>query len=273
MAPDVLPSATPTASGVVLHVGGPLLAGICIYVCFRSTATGLFAWIAWAGLSDLAFALRGLAEPVQPYLPGWVVHSLPDGLWAYAATALARLLLKDPVAVGVGLAAACGIEVMQWSGYMTGTADAVDVLLCCAGCLAAVWLPTEIVMKSVLRQISLVGCFAVLVLAVIGSGLVAPELEVLSHNLTSKVVKNDDNEDDWAYVYTVQLRNKGQAGRVRAKGRITTPQGQFYRDQVVAFATDETKTIRFVYTEPEFVLEFFNAEKASRYEFSYDVLP
>jgi hypothetical protein len=115
-------------------------------------------------------------------------------------------------------------------------------------------------------------CLLALVLGVLGSGLVAPELEVLSHNLTSEVIKNAQNEDDWSYIYTVQARNIGKAGKVRAKGRITTPQGQFYREQIVTFAPDEIKVLRFVYTEPNFLDEILRPEARSKYEFSYEVL-
>ncbi|MEO8075738.1 MAG: hypothetical protein ABI818_05365 [Acidobacteriota bacterium] len=115
-------------------------------------------------------------------------------------------------------------------------------------------------------------CLAALALGVAGSAVVAPELEVLSHNLTSEVIKNARNEDDWSYIYTVQARNIGKAGTVRAKGRVTTPQGQFYREQTVTFAADEIKVLRFVYTEPNFLDEILRPEARSRYEFSYDVL-
>ena len=113
---------------------------------------------------------------------------------------------------------------------------------------------------------------AVLAAGVIGSAALQPELEVLTHNLTSGVVKNEANEDDWSYVYTVQARNRGQAGNVRVKGRITTPQGQFYREMVVRFAQDEMKVLRFVYTEPNFLAEILTPEAQSKYEFSYEIV-
>lgn len=105
-----------------------------------------------------------------------------------------------------------------------------------------------------------------------GCVLARPALEVLSHRLSSAVVKNAANEDDWAYVLTVQVRNTGQAGRVRAKARITTPQGQFYREQTLVLAADEVSTLTFVFTEPDFLADVLAPESRSRYEFSYDVL-
>jgi hypothetical protein len=112
----------------------------------------------------------------------------------------------------------------------------------------------------------------VLALAVVGSEAIMPKLEVLSQNVSSRVVKNHANEDDWAYVYAVLVRNTGQPGTVRAKGRITTPQGQFYREQTVTFGKDESKTVTFIYTEPDFILDLFNANAKLSYEFSYDVM-
>lgn len=121
------------------------------------------------------------------------------------------------------------------------------------------------------RSLALLG-LAGLMLAVATCGLAAPDLEVLSHNLTSEVIKNAANEDDWSYVYTVQVRNVGHAGTVRVKGRITTPQGQFYREQTLALGKDEAKTIRFVYPEPNFLADILQPEGQSKYEFSYDVI-
>lgn len=115
-------------------------------------------------------------------------------------------------------------------------------------------------------------CGVLLVLGVAGCGLVEPEIEVLAQNLRSTVVKNDANEDDWAYVYTIQVRNVGRPGRVRAKGRISTPQGQFYREQIVQLDADQSATLRFVYTEPNFIADILSPETRSRYEFSYDVV-
>lgn len=126
--------------------------------------------------------------------------------------------------------------------------------------------------RHLIRLLLTAVAVCVLALGVVGSGAVQPELEVLSNNLTSEVIKTAANEDDWSYVYTVQVRNVGQAGKVRAKGRITTPQGQFYREMVVALDSDETKVLRFVYPEPNFIAELFTQESRSSYEFSYDVL-
>lgn len=115
-------------------------------------------------------------------------------------------------------------------------------------------------------------CALLVTLTLAGCEYAAPELELLTNNLTSEVVKNEANEDDWAYVYTVQVRNVGHAGKIRATGRITTPQGQFYREQVVALESDVIATIRFVYTEPNFIADILAPETRSTYEFSYAVV-
>jgi hypothetical protein len=120
--------------------------------------------------------------------------------------------------------------------------------------------------------------FAGLVALSTACALVLPELEVLSQNIRTEVVKDANGEDDWAYVLDVSVRNRGAAGKVRAKAKITTSAGQqYYRELEVAFERDEAKKLQFVFNEPSFVGDILTAiaDEAPKVtqEFTYDVLP
>ncbi|MEO8075737.1 MAG: hypothetical protein ABI818_05360 [Acidobacteriota bacterium] len=138
-------SAVGAVARLGLHVIVPLSCGSAVYLCFRPTGLGVFEWIRHAGLSDPVFALRAFAAPARSHLPGWFVYSLPDGLWCYAMTAASTLLWQDAcdrsalrrLSAHLGLAAACGLELLQHTGALDGTADPMDVLLACVGAIAA----------------------------------------------------------------------------------------------------------------------------------------
>lgn len=120
-----------------------------------------------------------------------------------------------------------------------------------------------------LSAVSLSGL--VLLSALAGSGCTV--LSVLSQKLEETVVKTPnlqgEDESDYAIKYTVQVRNKGVAGRVRAIGELYTPEGQFYREQVVNMKADEVRTFVFVFTEPSLLGALFGKGKVQskfRYE-------
>jgi subtilase family serine protease len=98
-------------------------------------------------------------------------------------------------------------------------------------------------------------------------------LEVLSEKLDEITVKTPNEEgvleDDYAIKYTVQVRNKGTAGKVRAIAKLYSPGGQFYREQIVNVGTDEVKTFEFIFTEPTISVALFGRDKVKvsfRYE-------
>ena len=130
---------------IARHVLMPLACGGTVYLCFRSTELGFFSWARSIGLSDGIAAVRTVASPLREQLPYWIVYSLPDGLWCYAATAAALLLWRDIVKqpalrelVGdIGLMAALAIELLQLTGGLEGTADSMDAALACLGWLVA----------------------------------------------------------------------------------------------------------------------------------------
>lgn len=96
-------------------------------------------------------------------------------------------------------------------------------------------------------------------------------LDVLSQKAEGTVVKTTNSlgeeEDDYAVKYTVQVRNKGMEGRVRAIGELYTPEGQFYREEIVDMSSEEVRTFVFIFTEPTFL---GTALEEFRYKFRYE---
>ena len=125
----------------------PQVLGTAIYVALRSPRLQLVMWIStWKG-SEMVDRLRAFTAGLRSRSPEWVVYSVPDGLWCYAATAASLLLWIDVVdrpssrllLVSLGLLAACGLEVFQATGVIAGTGDPLDVVCAIAGATAA-WL-------------------------------------------------------------------------------------------------------------------------------------
>lgn len=95
-------------------------------------------------------------------------------------------------------------------------------------------------------------------------------LEILSQQVSETVVQTN-GEDDYSIKYAVSVRNKGSAGKVRAKARLFTPEGQFYREQIIALKEGEEQDLKFVFTEPSFLGALFGEGK-TRAEFSYELI-
>ena len=127
-------------------------------------------------------------------------------------------------------------------------------------------------MKNTLFLILLIGS------ALLLSGCFGPRLDVLSQQTTDTTVDirsrfgNEIVEKDYAIKYTVQVRNKGEKGKVRAMAKLYTSEGQFYREQVIDIESNQDKTLEFVFTEPTepTVLGTVLGQGNFRTEFSYE---
>ena len=97
------------------------------------------------------------------------------------------------------------------------------------------------------RMKRLIKALVVMAIAIAAAGC-GPRLQVLSQQGGEVVIKTRD-EPDYAYKYTVRVRNKGLAGKVRAIAELQSSEGQFYREQIIQFDHDEDKTLEFVFDE------------------------
>ena len=103
---------------------------------------------------------------------------------------------------------------------------------------------------------------------------IGPKLELLSQHGGITVAKTA-GEDDYAYRYTVRVRNKGFSGRVRAIAELRTPEGQFYRERILQFDAGEDKELEFVFTEVSVLGEVLNGlagETKNTCRFRYELM-
>lgn len=70
----------------------PLIIGSLIYILWRSDTIRIFDWLNLIGLSITVERLRGLSMLIYPYIPEWVVYSLPNSLWAFSYAFLITII-------------------------------------------------------------------------------------------------------------------------------------------------------------------------------------
>lgn len=122
----------------------PILVGGAIYTLFGSPTLWVFDWYGFLGLSDLITVSRGILAEFRPIIPGWVLYSLPDGLWVYAYTSLManiwRASKRSPVKLlwlSSGVLLAVSTEMAQLFGLLFGTFDFLDICFYIGGFLLA----------------------------------------------------------------------------------------------------------------------------------------
>ncbi len=127
----------------LLAVVLPIVAGGLIYILFRTDTLLMFQWAEAMSLTDLITRSRAAAAPLLPWVPGFVLFSIPDGVWVFSATAFfARLWHDGPLwqrALWIGAAPvmAIGGELGQIVGLVPGTFDVLDLLAYVAATLGA----------------------------------------------------------------------------------------------------------------------------------------
>jgi hypothetical protein len=133
---------------LILHVLSPVAVGGLIYVRWRNANLLMFQWFRDLGLDGLISWLRtGAGEASGGTY--WIAYSLPDGLWVYALTALMILLWRDtrsPVKflwLSLGLLLGAGTELGQLAGFVPGSFDVIDLLVCLAAVAAAMVFTSE----------------------------------------------------------------------------------------------------------------------------------
>jgi hypothetical protein len=123
---------------VALSLGG------IIYILFRTSEPVFFNWIRSAGLESWLNFVRNSSLSLNRLLPGWIVYSLPNGLWSFAyallitgiwAESKSRLkyfwMATIPVLV-------IGFEILQGAGMIPGTFCLQDIAFGTAGIISGV---------------------------------------------------------------------------------------------------------------------------------------
>jgi len=75
----------PKTKIILLSIASVFCGGL-IYVLFRPTEPIFFDWFNTIGIENYIESIRGKSTTISPFLPGWIVFSLPSGLWAFAYT-------------------------------------------------------------------------------------------------------------------------------------------------------------------------------------------
>jgi len=122
----------------------PIFFGGALYTLFGSVTLWVFDWYAYLGLTDFVIGVRGIFADVRPLLPGWVLYSLPDGLWTYAYTSLMVNIWHTSEKSNIklfwllsGVLLAIGTEFGQLFGLLVGTFDVLDIYFYIMGFLLA----------------------------------------------------------------------------------------------------------------------------------------
>lgn len=152
----------PSLGYVLLYCALPILVGGLIYLAFRDDSLLMFRWAGWVGLDGLIEAGRGYSLPYRPFIPDWILFSVPDGVWVFASTAFFARLWHDGhwalrvVWIGMGPVLAIGGELGQhaWLGLVPGTFDPADLLFYVVSAVAALWFAQRAVRQAWARQAS-----------------------------------------------------------------------------------------------------------------------
>jgi hypothetical protein len=133
-------------SGDLLHVVGPLAAGVLFYLALRPRDIVLFAWMQHVGLQSAVDALRHAAAPLRPLVPHVLGGSLPDGAWGYAFGAALGAVWRGARGtpklawLALGLAITAFLELGQAVGIVPGVFDVADLLAMVGGFALGAWL-------------------------------------------------------------------------------------------------------------------------------------
>ncbi|MGZ8848512.1 MAG: hypothetical protein ACXW3C_18790 [Pyrinomonadaceae bacterium] len=129
----------------LLHVAVPLMIGGAIYICWRDPSLVLFDWFHAIGLNSVVEGIRAVTLPYAGQLPRWLLYSLPDALWVYAAIMLMDCIWRERITSRVnrrlwlwsGPLLAIVIELGQLTGLVRGSFDPYDLVLSAAASFVA----------------------------------------------------------------------------------------------------------------------------------------
>ena len=134
---------------LILHLLSLTLGG-CIYLFFRSDTLLMFDWFEKLLPSKSLEAIRTYTLPIKKDLPGWVIFSLPDGLWNLSYVCLMFSVWEGAINTKsiqwALLIPTIGIlsELFQLINIVPGTFDILDMMFYFCGFL----LPFFLILKN-----------------------------------------------------------------------------------------------------------------------------
>ncbi len=125
---------------ILLNFILPISIGTLIYLLFRPLHLTVFHWVSTIGLYSSVIKARALFD-IGYLIPGWVIYSLPNGLWAYSFMFFMSFIWGDVNSLGkilfIVLVAflSVGSELGQLFGLIPGTFCLADVVTYAIGLL------------------------------------------------------------------------------------------------------------------------------------------
>jgi hypothetical protein len=131
-----------------------ILSGVVIYALWRPDTIRFFLWLDTIGLRHPVDNIRMYIQPLHNRIPGWIVYSLPNGLWAFSYALIITLLWRDQNSVvkylwfGSIPLLAIGYELLQYAGVIHGVFCITDLILSVAGISLGVFLGLTLTHKE-----------------------------------------------------------------------------------------------------------------------------
>lgn len=120
---------------LLIFIAIPMFIGGMIYILFRPESLLMFKWFNYLDLTSLITKLRGNFSFLGSYLPGWVVYSLPDGIWVFSLTAVMFKIWQNGALLSrlfwcsIGPILGVGGEIGQYFSVVPGTFDIADLVI------------------------------------------------------------------------------------------------------------------------------------------------
>lgn len=112
-----------------------LFVGGIIYILWRPSSLAMFSWILDIGMDSTVDWMRFQANPLRPFLPNWVIYSLPQALWLYSGLSAISVTWGTVSSqgsrrwfVGFGLVG-FSFEFGQMTHFIPGRFDILDLIL------------------------------------------------------------------------------------------------------------------------------------------------
>jgi len=119
-----------------------LISGAVIYSFLRPAEAGFLSWFSSCDEDSWLCLAREKTLFLNEFLPGWMLYSLPDGLWAFAYTLIILSIWNDSVSMvkyvwymSIPLLI-FGFELLQRTGHVQGTFCLSDIVFSAAGMAA-----------------------------------------------------------------------------------------------------------------------------------------
>lgn len=127
-----------------IHILLPIIVGGLIYLSFRHTTLNMFKWFELMSLSYMINELRETLYPIRPFLPEWIIYSLPDGLWVYSFSSSFIIIWHEDFAMAkpwliIPLFLGAFAEIFQYFGILPGTFDLIDFFVCIIASILSIY--------------------------------------------------------------------------------------------------------------------------------------